>query len=79
MNWDDPRDRGALIERVGVEEYNRLHAEHMQATTVSVVAGRAIRTVATRFGTLYAVGGTDKAFAELEQAQQHARDNPKVD
>lgn len=79
MDWDDPAARAALITRVGIAEYNRLHMEHMEASTVSRVAGHPIRTVNTRFGRLYAVGGTDKAFATLEQAEQYARDQPTTE
>jgi hypothetical protein len=71
MNWDNPEERLALIERVGIEEYKRLHAAHLEASTVgTTVKGRAIRTVMTRFGLLYAVDGTRVAFSTLDAAQK---------
>jgi hypothetical protein len=76
MNWDDPADRFALIERVGPEEYNRQMAAHLEASTVSNVGGHAIRPVGSRFGRLFQVGATGKAFATQEQAEQYAKDNP---
>jgi hypothetical protein len=76
MNWDDPTERFALIERVGHEEYNRLFAEHQKASVIATVAGHAIRPVGSRFGRLFAVGGTDRAFATQREAEQYARDNP---
>jgi hypothetical protein len=76
MNWDDPLQRLALIERVGPEEYNRQMAAYHEASVVSRVGGHAIRPVGSRFGQLFQVGSTGKAFAELEQAEQFARDNP---
>jgi hypothetical protein len=36
INWHDPAERLALIERVGIAEYTRQHAEHM-AKSESVV------------------------------------------
>lgn len=77
MNWCDPAERGALLSRVGVREYARQHAEHVKASTVEHVAGHSIRTVGTRFGRLFAVGFTGRAFATLAEAQSFARANPQ--
>ena len=76
MDWDDPAQRLALIERVGIEEYNRQILEHLEASIVSRVGGHAIRTVASRFGQLFAVGDTGRAFASQGDAEQFAKDNP---
>jgi hypothetical protein len=76
MNWDNPAARARLIERVGVAEYNRQHAAHVARSTVETVAGRAIRPVNSRFGRLFMVEGTGKAFTNIEDARQHARANP---
>jgi len=77
MNWDDPAARLELMDRVGVDEYNRLFAEHVDRTTVATVAGRIIRPVNTRFGVLFEVRGTGKAFRTQEEAEQYARENPR--
>lgn len=79
MDWDNPQDRYNLINSVGIDEYNRQHAAHMEKSTVARVAGHSIRTVNTRFGLLYHVGGTPSAFASLEQATQYAEANPAAD
>jgi len=76
MNWDDPVERLALIRRVGIEEYNRQMQEHLEASIVSRVGGHAIRTVGSRFGQLFSVGDTGKAFAKQADAEQFAKDNP---
>ena len=76
MNWDDPAERLALIERVGIEEYNRQTREHLEASIVSRVGGHAIRPVGSRFGKLFAVGDTGKAFANQAAAEQFATDHP---
>lgn len=76
MDWDDPAERSALIERVGPQEYNRQFAEHRKSSVISTVAGHEIRPVGSRFGRLFAVGGTDRAFATQKEAEQYAKDNP---
>ena len=69
IDWDDPESRLALIERVGVEAYNKALEEHWAATAVDNVNGYPIRTVTTRFGRLFAVvAHTDKAFAFTTKA-----------
>jgi hypothetical protein len=72
-NWDDPASRLALIEAVGADEYNRLHAEHMRRQTVAIVNGHGIRTIASRFGRLFMVEGTDRAFSTQAEAETFAR------
>jgi hypothetical protein len=76
MNWDDPVARFNLIERVGPAEYERQHLQHCKNTTVSVVAGHSIRPVGSRFGRLFLVEGTGKAFSTLTQAEEFAAANP---
>lgn len=39
MDWDNPAQRAALIERVGIEEYNRQFEQHIKDSTVAVVNG----------------------------------------
>lgn len=78
-NWNDPASRAALIERVGVAEYNRLHAEHMKKSVVGTFWGRDVRTVGSAFGTLYAVDGAGVAFTTLEEAKTWCGGNPLQD
>jgi ribosomal protein L12E/L44/L45/RPP1/RPP2 len=76
MNWDDPAARLHLIDRVGLQEYNRQIEEHNAKSVVQTVNGHAIRPVLTRFGRVFAVGATGKAFATLAEATAFAREQP---
>jgi len=77
MNWADPAERLALIRRVGVAEYQRLlneyGDEHRERTTVAVINGRSIWPVECKFGRVFAVQGSNIAFATLGGAIAHAR------
>lgn len=76
MNWDDPEARFRLIERVGVDEYNRQLEEHHRQSIVTTVNGHAIRPVhSQRFGRIYMVGDTNKGHATLEGAILIAKEN----
>jgi hypothetical protein len=78
IDWNDPEARFRLIEQVGPDEYNRLHAEHLRRSTVAIVGGHAIRPVnSSRFGRLFVVGDTGRAFSILPQAETYARKNPR--
>jgi hypothetical protein len=78
INWDDPEARFRLIERVGVDEYTRLYFEHMRRSTVVTVGGHDIRSINTgRFGWLFVVGDTGRAFSTQAQAETYVRKNPK--
>jgi hypothetical protein len=78
MNWDDPQERFQLIERVGPYRYNELRAAHMRSASVAEAGGHAIRiTMSERFGRLFLVGETGRAFAHQAQAEQWARKNPR--
>ena len=72
IDWSDPTARKSLIESVGQDEYNRLHAEQMERSTVATVNGHAIRRVPSRFGKLYQVGTTGTAFSAFEAAKTFA-------
>jgi hypothetical protein len=72
IDWSDPTAHKRLIERVGQDEYNRLHAEQMARSTVATVNGHAIRKVQSRFGKLYQVGTTGTAFSAFEAAKTFA-------
>lgn len=78
INWDDPEARLALIESVGVAEYNRQAEAHRTNSTIETVNGHRIRPVSSRFGRLFMVGDTGTAFATLEQARAFAnKESPK--
>lgn len=72
INWDDPAERFRLIDQVGLEEYNRLHADYRKKSVVATVHGHDIWPINCRFGRLYHVGGTEKAFGTLKQATDFA-------
>jgi predicted helicase len=72
MDWDNPEARAELVERVGLQEYNRLFENHREASIVSVVNGYAIRPVMTRFGQLFLVDGAGQAFFTLKEAEHCA-------
>lgn len=72
IDWNDPAARSRLIDRVGIAEYNRLHADQMARDAVVTVNGHRIRKVGSRFGTLFAVDGTGKAFRTIEEATAFA-------
>lgn len=76
MNWDDPADRYELANRVSATEYDRLFQEHLAFTTLETINGHGIRPVHTRFGRLYQVLGTDKAFLTIEEARSYAQETP---
>ena len=50
IDWSDPVARDRLIECVGPDEYNRLHAEQMTRSTVATVNGHAIHKVQNASG-----------------------------
>ena len=78
IDWSDPEARFRLIGEVGPQRYYDLHAEHMRASTVATAGGHAIRMVhSARFGRLFHVGETGRAFYKLAQAEAHARRHPK--
>lgn len=76
MDWDDPAARLALIEEVGPDEYNRRMQQYHEESVVSRVGGHAFRPVNTRFGRLFSVGSTGKAFSTLKQAEDYASEHP---
>lgn len=76
MNWDDPAARAALIDSVGVQEYNRRFEQHLKDSEVANVGGHSIRPVGTRFGRLFQVGDTRQAFPSPADAEKYAAENP---
>lgn len=73
IDWDDPAERLALIERVGAQEYSRQRADHIRDRTIETVNGYRIYLIRSRFGNLYAVEDLGKASASLDGARDIAR------
>ena len=76
IDWNDPAARARHIESVGIDAYNRDHAEHLERSAIATIAGHAIRPTQSAFGKLFIVGSTGKAFAKLAVAADYARRNP---
>jgi hypothetical protein len=78
INWNDPTARFRLIEQIGLHRFNELHADYLRRSTVATVAGHAIRPVnSERFGRLFVVCDTGRAFSTLPQAETYASKNPR--
>jgi hypothetical protein len=76
--WSDPAARLALLERVGADEYNRLQQAEWERNTVSTINGYPIRRlVDARWGPLFLVVGTGRAFAEQQEAERYAAEQKK--
>ncbi len=74
INWSNAAERAALIDRVGVDEYQRLLAQHRRDSVVACVNGYPIRPVDTvRFGRLYQIDGTRIAYPTLVAAMEQAK------
>jgi hypothetical protein len=73
IDWDNPEARLAMLEDVGAQEYTRRFLEHRLRSVVAVINGYPIWPVKTRYGRLFAVGGTTRAFTTLAQAKAWAR------
>ena len=67
MNWDDPADRSALIERVGVRKFSRMCNEYYRTNVAATVNGYNIRPIAVRGFTV-----CGKMFKTLEEAESYA-------
>ena len=72
MNWNNPLERAELVERVGIEAYNKAFEEYIRKSTIVTVGGHAIRPVQTRFGLLFQCGDTGRAFKSLKEAEDYA-------
>jgi hypothetical protein len=77
IDWNDPTARFALIERVGPRRYKELHIEHLRRIVVATVGGHAIRPNSSRFGRLFVVGDTGRAFRRQQAAEAYARKNSR--
>jgi hypothetical protein len=73
FDWDDPADRARALEILGPVCYNAALLEHRRRSTVSIINRIAIRAVTSRFGQIFTVGDTGRAFAKLEDARAFAR------
>jgi len=74
IDWDDPVARLRLIESIGVDAYNAAMKEHLRTSVIKTVNGHDIRPVQTRFGRLFMVADTDRAFATLDEAEAFAKE-----
>jgi hypothetical protein len=72
MKWRYIEARIALIERVGVAEYNRHLMAHLEAGIAASVNGYPIRKVPAIGGSVYAVEGTGRALPTLAAATTFA-------
>lgn len=78
MNWNDPQERLALIEKAGAIEYNRRLNQHCEDSTLAVVNGYPIRAInSPRFGRVYMVDGLGKGHSTLAGAKAMAERAPK--
>jgi len=79
MNYDmgTPEGRLAAAESLTPEEYNRAMDAYRRRAVVCTVNGHDIRTAGSRFGLLYAVGDTGRAFMTMEAARACANSTPK--
>jgi hypothetical protein len=66
INWNDASARARLIEENGIEAYTKAMRDHLDARL-------AVYPVTTRFGVLFAVKGTDMAFATRQQAEDFSK------
>lgn len=73
VDFTDPASRLRHIEAVGPAAYNRDLAEHRRRSTIATINGHAIRPVPSRFGRLYMVGDTGRAFATQAEAEAFAK------
>ncbi len=76
INFDNPEERAALIERVGPAEYGRKLEKHRERIIVGTVNGHKIRPVMSRFGRLFHVGDTGTAFLTMGEAIEFAKKQP---
>jgi hypothetical protein len=78
IDWNDPTARFRLIEQIWLHRFNELHTEHLRRSTVATIGGHAIRPVnSERFGRMFVVGDTGRAFSKLPQAEIYARKRPR--
>jgi hypothetical protein len=77
MNWNDPSARADLLEQIGPQAYATQQQLAREAAVMKRVNGHAILPVMTRFGELYAVGDTHRAFSTLSAAEAFAKEQPK--
>lgn len=76
FDMSDPAQRAFLADKLGPEGYNKAMDEYLRRQTVVNVNGHDLRMVQTRFGTLYHVGTTPKAFSTLPEAIAYAQETP---
>jgi len=73
INWNNPAARARLAVRIGSAAYNEAAERHHKSTVIETVNGHEIRTVSSRFGSLFSTGNTGRAFYDLTDARNFAR------
>jgi hypothetical protein len=58
MNWNDPEARLALLEAVGIPEYNRRIEAWIKETILGAENGYPLRRIGTRWGALVSIEST---------------------
>jgi hypothetical protein len=76
IDWSDPVDRLRLVEKLGAAQYNEAYRRWLASIVVATVNGRNIHPVQTKYGRLYAVSNTGKAFATQQEAENYAAQLP---
>jgi hypothetical protein len=71
-----PEGRYAASQSLGTEAYNERMREHIAQSCIETVNGYGIRPVTSRFGRLFAVVGTTRAFNTLDKARAYANGLP---
>jgi hypothetical protein len=77
VSWDfsSPEGRASAVEALG-QRYSEEFAKWRESQVIETVCGHKISPVSSRFGLLYHVGDTGRAFVKLEDARGYAEDNP---
>jgi hypothetical protein len=72
MDFDTPEGRLDALNTLGPEEYNRRLTLHHREQVVETVNGYDIRKIGTRFGPVFQIETTSRAFSSLEDSRTHA-------
>jgi len=76
LDFDSPEGRAAAIELLGPKAYSVALEAWNDASKVATVNGHAIRKTQTRFGVVFAVGASGRAFSSVGEAGEFARTLP---
>lgn len=73
---NSPEGRLAAAKALGPDGYNEAMRQHLERNTVATVNGYPIRKVASRFGQLHQIVGTNRAFYTFAEAEKFANAQP---